>query len=121
MPPGLIIFFVYIILEWQAGLSRQRRRARVEDRIRTVLKEKVDPLLASHYGGILLVGYENGVAKVRLTGGCAGCPSAQYTVEDVVKTTLMDEIPEVEDVVLDTSVSEDLLDMARKILRKEVQ
>ncbi|MDO4553112.1 MAG: NifU family protein [Bacillota bacterium] len=92
----------------------------MKEKIEKVLKEKVDPLLAAHYGGVALVAYENGVAKVRLLGSCAGCPSAQYTVEDVVKTTLMEEVPEVKDVVLDTSISEDLLDMARKILNKEV-
>jgi hypothetical protein len=33
----------------------------------------------------------------------------------------MEEIPEVKDVVLDTSVSEDLIDMAKKILRGEMK
>ena len=47
------------------------------------------------------------------------CPSAQSTIEDVVKSILMENIDGIKDVVLDTSVSEDLLDMARKILRKE--
>ena len=31
-----------------------------------------------------------------------------------------EEIPEVKDVILDTSVSEDLIDMAKKILRGEM-
>jgi len=57
---------------------------------------------------------------VRLTGACGSCPSAQYTLEDVVKTILMEELPELRDVVLDTSVSDDLIDMAKKILRKEL-
>ena len=34
------------------------------------LKEKVDPLLAEHLGGSELVDFENGVARVRLTGAC---------------------------------------------------
>jgi Fe-S cluster biogenesis protein NfuA len=91
----------------------------MEDKIKKVLKEKVDPLLASHFGGVILTAFENGVAYVKLTGSCSTCPSAQYTVEDVVKEIVLTEIPEVEDVVLDTSVSEDLMDMARKILNKE--
>ena len=36
-------------------------------------------------------------------------------------SALMEEIPEVRDVVLDTSVSEDLIDMAKKILRGEMK
>ena len=90
----------------------------MEEQIQKVLKEKVDPVLAEHYGGATLTGFENNIAKVRLTGACASCPSAQYTIEDVVKSIVMENCEGVEDVVLDTSVSEDLLDMAKKILRK---
>lgn len=88
--------------------------------IETVLEEKVNPVLAAHYGGAVLAGYENGIAKIRMTGACGSCPSAQYTIEDVVKTILMDAIPEVVDVELDISVSDDLLDMAKKILNKQI-
>lgn len=91
----------------------------MEERIIAVLEEKVNPVLASHYGGAQLVGFENNIAKVRLTGACGTCPSAQYTIEEVVKTILIGELPEIVDVILDTSVSDDLLDLARKILRKE--
>ncbi|MEG0830166.1 MAG: NifU family protein [Anaerovoracaceae bacterium] len=90
----------------------------MEEQIKKVLKEKVDPVLEAHYGGAALTGFENNVAKVKLTGACATCPSAQYTIEDVVKNIVMENCQGVEDVVLDTSVSEDLLDMARKILKK---
>ncbi len=93
----------------------------MEERIKKVLAEKADPLLSAHFGGVVLTAFENGIAYVRLTGSCSTCPSAQYTIEDVVKGIVMGEIPEVEDVVLDTTVSEDLLDMARKILSKEKQ
>lgn len=92
----------------------------MEEKIIKILKEKVDPILAAHFGGADLVNFENGVAKVRLTGACSSCPSAQYTIEDVVKSILTEEIPEVKDVVLDTSVSQELIDMAKKILNKEI-
>lgn len=91
----------------------------MEATIQKVLKDKVNPLLASHFGGAKLVGFENGVAYVRLTGSCSSCPSAQYTIEDVVKGIVMEEVPDVKDVVLDNSVSSDLLDMAKKLLNKE--
>lgn len=91
----------------------------MEDKITAVLKEKVDPVLAAHYGGAVLTGIEDGIVFVKLTGQCASCPSAGETLESVVKEILTSEIPEIKDVVLDRSVSEDLLDMARKILNKE--
>lgn len=92
----------------------------MEEKIIKVLEDKVNPVLASHFGGAILVGFENDVAYVKLTGSCSTCPSAQFTIEDVVKGIVMDAIPEVKDVVLDTSVSSDLLDMAKKILNKEI-
>ena len=92
----------------------------MKDKITKVLKDKVDPILAAHYGGAVLTKYENGIAYVRLTGACASCPSAQQTIEDVVKSVVTGELDEGKDVILDTSVSEDLLDMARKILNKEI-
>ena len=92
----------------------------MKEKIQGILEEKVNPLLASHYGGANLISFENNIAKIRLTGACSSCPSAQFTIEDVVKAIIMEEIPEVEDVVLDTSVSEDLLKMAHKILNKEL-
>ncbi len=92
----------------------------MEDKIREILKDKVDPVLASHFGGAVLTKLEDGVAYVRLTGACASCPSAQQTIEDIVKAEVMSGTEGLKDVVLDTSVSEDLLDMARKILNKKI-
>jgi hypothetical protein len=40
-------------------------------------------------------------------------------VEDVVRTEVMAALPCVSDVALDTSVSDDILDFARKILNTE--
>ena len=92
----------------------------MEDQIIKVLKDKVDPILAAHYGGAMLTKLEDDVVYVKLTGSCATCPSAQQTIEDVVKGVVMDNVEGVKDVVLDTSVGEDLLEMARKILNKEI-
>ena len=92
----------------------------MEEAVRKVLKEKVDPVLAEHFGGSELTKIQDGVAYVKLTGACASCPSAQETIEDVVKNFVCGSVDGIQDVVLDTSVSEDLLDMGRKILRHEI-
>lgn len=90
----------------------------LEERIRKVLDEKVSPILESHLGGVVLTKVENKIAYVRLTGACGSCPSAQFTIEDIVRGAVLEEVPELEDLVLDTSVSDELMDMARKILNK---
>lgn len=92
----------------------------MKEQIVKVLQEKVNPVLEAHYGGAVLSKMEGNVVYVKLTGACASCPSAQQTIEDVVRSVVMEEVEGVEDVVLDTSVGEDLLDMARKILNKEI-
>lgn len=93
----------------------------LEEKIKEILKERVDPVLAEHFGGSSLSKVEDGVAYVRLTGACAQCPSAQETLESVVKDFVMGGVPQLKDVVLDTSVSDELLDMARQILNGEMK
>lgn len=92
----------------------------MEDKIKKVLEEKVNPLLADHDGGVKLVKYDGGKAYVKMTGACSSCPSAQFTVEDIIKGVVLEELPEIDDIVLDTSVSDDLIEMAKKILNKEI-
>ena len=88
----------------------------MEEQIRKILEEEVNPVLAGHNGGAVLTGFADQVAKVKLTGACAACPSAACTMEDVVKEMVLSRCEGVVDVVLDTSVSEELLDMAKKIM-----
>ena len=90
----------------------------MESRIKEVLKNNVDPVLAAHYGGAVLTNLVDDVAFVRLTGSCATCPAAQQTIEDVVKQVVMANVEAVRDVVLDNSVSDELLDMARKLMNR---
>jgi Fe/S biogenesis protein NfuA len=106
----------------RAALRRRRKgHMGTEAAITKILAEKVNPLLASHYGAAELTGYEDGTAYVRFTGACATCPSAQYTLEEVVRAEITAALPDVKDVSLDTGVSEDLIDFAKKILNKEVE
>lgn len=92
----------------------------MEEAVRKVLREQVDPVLAQHFGGSELTKIQDGVAYVKLTGACASCPSAQETIEEIVRNYVCADVEGITDVVLDNSVSDDLLDMARKILRHEV-
>lgn len=90
----------------------------MESQICKILKEKVDPILATHYGGSVLTKVEDGVAYVRLTGSCGTCPAAQDTIRDVVKTAILGNVDGINNVELDDSVSDELYDIARKLLGK---
>jgi Fe-S cluster biogenesis protein NfuA len=66
-----------------------------KERIEAVL-DKVRPFMQADGGDIELVGVEGNSAQVRLTGMCAGCPSAHMTLYLGVESALRDEIPEFE-------------------------
>lgn len=89
------------------------------DDLNETMKNEIDPELAAHFGSAFVTGYEDGIVSVKMDGACASCPSAQDTMNSVVKEKVMAIHSEVKDVVLDTSISEDLLDFARKILNKD--
>ena len=88
--------------------------------IEKVLEEKVRPSLLAHEGNVQIVEYQEGVLKIRLTGQCSGCPSAQLTTEELIGKTIMGELPEVKDVVLVNEVSPELLDFAKKLLKHQI-
>lgn len=92
----------------------------MEEKITAVLKEKVDPVLAAHYGGAVLAGVGGRNRLRQVYRSVCILSFRRDTLESVVKEILMSEIPEIKDVVLDRSVSEELLDMARKLLNKEM-
>jgi len=65
------------------------------ERVQGVL-DRVRPFLQADGGDIELVTVIGNSADVRLTGMCAGCPSAHMTLHVGVETALRDEIPEFE-------------------------
>ena len=89
------------------------------DQINRVIDEQIRPSLLSHGGDLTVLSYEDQIVRVRFTGACSGCPSADLTMETLVRDKLTAAIPEIRDVVLEQAVSEELLDFARKILNHE--
>ena len=65
------------------------------ERVEAVLS-RVRPFMQADGGDILLVDVNGNSADVKLTGMCAGCPSAHMTLYLGVETALRDEIPEFE-------------------------
>lgn len=90
----------------------------IEDKIQKILEESINPILDQHLGGAELSSFSEGIAWIRFTGSCKNCLSAEDTLNGIVKGTLMMQVPEIEDVMIDNSVSDELLDFARGLLRK---
>ena len=91
---------------------------RTMKRIEAVLDEKVRPEMASHGGGITVDHLEKKVLYVKLQGQCAGCPSSDLTTETLVEAELLKGVPDlVEKVVVVQHVSDELWDMAKRLLR----
>lgn len=69
----------------------------MEEKVKAAI-EQLKPVLASHGGGVELVGVEDGVVKVKLTGHCAGCPFSLMTTKNFIEAQLKEMVPEVKEV-----------------------
>ena len=84
-----------------------------------LLETLVRPALRAHNGDVELVGYQDGILRLRMLGQCAGCPSADLTNETVVEAELTAALPEVvEKVAVVQTVSDELWEQAKKLLRE---
>jgi Fe/S biogenesis protein NfuA len=70
-------------------------------RISSVLEQSVNPSIASHGGraDLLALDADEGIAYLRLSGGCQGCAMSQMTLKQGIETTLLEEVPELTRVV----------------------
>jgi Fe-S cluster biogenesis protein NfuA len=73
--------------------------ASVRDRIEKLLREQVNPGVASHGGKIELEDFRDGQAYLRMSGGCQGCSSAKATLGQGVEKILRTHIPELKGIV----------------------
>lgn len=89
------------------------------ERIEQVLDGEIRPQLLLHGGGMETVRLEGGRYVFRLTGQCAGCPSAYLTTEELIRGTLLERFPQLREVVLERGVSADLLAQAKRLLCHE--
>ncbi|HHN73873.1 MAG TPA: iron-sulfur cluster assembly accessory protein, partial [Acidobacteria bacterium] len=71
----------------------------VAKKVQLVLDERVQPSLAQHGGWIELVEVSDGVAYVQLGGGCQGCSGAQATLSEGIRHAIIEQVPEISDVV----------------------
>lgn len=71
----------------------------VPQRVIQVLDQQINPAIAAHGGHAELVAVEEGVAYLRLSGGCQGCGLASVTLSQGIEVAILDTIPEISSVV----------------------
>ena len=63
------------------------------------LLDKIRPFLISDGGNLEFVKYEDNIVYVRLTGACKDCAMIDITLKDGIEELIINEIPEVKEVV----------------------
>jgi Fe-S cluster biogenesis protein NfuA len=70
----------------------------MNEKVEAVLNE-IRPALQADGGDVELVGVNNGMVSLRLTGACAGCPLSTMTLKMGIERILKEKLPEVKEVV----------------------
>lgn len=68
------------------------------ENVKTVL-DQIRPALQADGGDVELIGVEDGIVSVRLTGACGGCPMSTMTLKMGIERLLKQQLPEVKEVV----------------------
>lgn len=72
----------------------------ITNKLNLILYLAVAPMLQRDGGNIALQSYVNGTVSVRFLGKCQGCPYANRTLENHVKTNLIRYLPQIKEVIL---------------------
>ena len=70
----------------------------MNEEVEAILNE-IRPALQADGGDVELVGVNDGMVSVRLTGACAGCPMSTMTLKMGIERILKEKLPEVKEVV----------------------
>lgn len=83
-----------------------------------LLEERVRPFLREHGGDAEILGYKDGVLKLRMLGQCAGCPAAMLTNETLIEAELKQACSHLRQVVLVQETSDSLLSEAKNLMTR---
>lgn len=67
----------------------------VAQRVAQVIDAQINPSIASHGGRAELVAVDDGVAYLRLSGGCQGCGMATVTLSQGIEVAIRESVPEI--------------------------
>ncbi|EJF38356.1 NifU-like protein [Clostridium sp. MSTE9] len=87
----------------------------MEEQVRSVIKNTINPELLKHNGWIELVQVTGDTVCVRFRGACSGCLSIYETLDAIVKPKLMEKVKGIRDVMVSDEVSEELIEFSRSL------
>jgi Fe/S biogenesis protein NfuA len=67
--------------------------------VQRLLDEEINPAVALHGGFVTLLDVRDGVAYVRLGGGCQGCGMVDVTLRQGIEVRLREVVPQIREVV----------------------
>lgn len=70
----------------------------IEKQINDIL-DTIRPFLINEGGNIEFIKYNDGIVYIKMQGACAECFSLDYTISEVIETTLKEEIPAIKKVI----------------------
>ena len=70
----------------------------MEEKVKEALAQ-IRPALQADGGDVELVGVDEGIVSLKLTGACGSCPFAAMTLQHGIERMLKEQIPEVKQVV----------------------
>ena len=82
----------------------------LEQRVQEGL-DRVRPYMESHGGNVELLGIEDGMARLRLTGSCDGCAASASTLELAVERELQEAAPDLMGMAVEGAVEQEVTGM----------
>ncbi len=67
--------------------------------VQKVIIEKINPNVASHGGHVTLVDVKDGMAYLRLGGGCQGCGMVDVTLKQGIEVMIKEQVPAIKGVM----------------------
>lgn len=69
-----------------------------EEKIKNIINT-LRPFLINDGGNIEFIKYENNIVYIKMTGACANCQMLDLTLKEGIESAIMEEVPEVKEVV----------------------
>lgn len=83
-------------------MARAADSGAIRAKVEAVLRNEINPGIASHGGFIELLDVQGSTVYIRMGGGCQGCGMASVTLKQGVERAIRAEVPEV-GAILDTT------------------